>query len=367
MARPSILPPELIDMVFDHVDAVDRDQVVSTCSQVDSVFRGVAQKRIFREITISFDTYGRHFSNAESLSDIISKNHSLASFVHSLILRLGNLELASQYPSLLRAFPHLTQVTLTSRSDYVGWERMPTSIHDALLFLLKQPSVEFLAMQRQVQFPINILSNIPHIKRLSIESSSILSPTSLPRSTSLHTFTAVIYGDNEESVGAVNTSLKVFAPSLVNVGLDCHLYDTSPLGTRGAVSFAGATRLRSLKLLLRIQHTTAQLIAYTQALQTLESKANKDIGLELWIRFLRPIDGLYRPHWSTLDRALCEMLDKSAIRSLRVVLSAFISDDEGLAEVKNAMVGLDSRLCIQCDSDSDAGTYEVQFESPITF
>ncbi|KAG6907064.1 hypothetical protein DXG01_010710 [Tephrocybe rancida] len=225
------IPRELINTIIDEL--VDDPPALFACSLTSSLFRKIAQKHIFREIAISFDTRGEHSSNAELLSQILPNNAALSSLAESLILRLGDPQAALQNVELLGVFPSIRKLTLTSRSDYTDWRAIPDELRGTLTMLLNRPSLTFLALHRQSHFPVDILLGFPNIVGLSMEATSterLVSPSdqassALTSTPHLQTFLAVVYGDDGISLGAVQDTLKVCASSLTDVTLDCLGYE----------------------------------------------------------------------------------------------------------------------------------------------
>ncbi|KAG6844439.1 hypothetical protein H0H87_006980 [Tephrocybe sp. NHM501043] len=368
------VPRELVDVIIEEL--VDDRSALFACSLTSTVFHKIARKHIFREIALSFDN--RKPSQAEILSQILFNNSALSLLVESLIVHLDDLQSALQSVASLHAFKNARKLTLSARSEYTDWRMMPEALRDALSNLLQQPSLQCLALKRQNHFPIDWLLHCPNITGLSIEASSTerFDPPSTSDSTKrtilpphLQSFFAVIYGDNGISLGAVQDTFKVFAPSLTDVTLDCLGYedglpprelisecllttiDSHSADMDRILSFRRFANLGSLKLVLRIHGSTMLLIPFRQSLETL-SQSCYDIRLELYIRYLKAIGEPYTEHWNELDHELCRLLDTSVIGSLKVVLSSYWADEEGLAALRDSMTGLDSRLCIHTISGS---------------
>ncbi|KAG6873171.1 hypothetical protein C0995_002020 [Termitomyces sp. Mi166 len=230
MKSTSVFPRELINAVIDEI--TDNQPALHACALVSPHFREISQRHIFHEITISFDTT-QDSVRAGLLSKILLDNLSLGSFVQSLILHLGDPQLVLGHMTLLDKFPNVKEVKFTSMTTYVDWLSTPEEIQGTLTSMLRQPSLKFLALQRQNNFPIDFLLRFPNIVKLFIEASSIERSLGFAHAPPIHSphlqsFAAVIYGDNEISLGAVKNTLNVFGQSLTDVILDDLGYEHYP-------------------------------------------------------------------------------------------------------------------------------------------
>ncbi|KAG6864448.1 hypothetical protein C0991_009480 [Blastosporella zonata] len=224
---PVAIPQELIDTIIDEL--ADNQAALFKCSLVSHVFRDVARKHIFREITVSFNPLVQPSYNAEALFQILLNNSALAPLVESLILHLTDLQPTVQNVALFDVFPKVKKLTFTSPGNFTDWHVMPEHIRGSLAMLLSQPSLNSLTLKRQNNFPIDLLLLSPNIVGLAIESSS--SERSLPLLNSyadqssapsphLQSLSVVVYGGDPISLSILQDSFKVFARSLIHVRLD---------------------------------------------------------------------------------------------------------------------------------------------------
>lgn len=82
MASTSILPSELLELVLDNFDVLsptDRASIINCCC-TDFVLRTLCQKRLFREVEISYELR----QNSQSISLLEDGDPTGRKFVHIL-------------------------------------------------------------------------------------------------------------------------------------------------------------------------------------------------------------------------------------------------------------------------------------------
>ena len=216
----SRLPQELIDVIINQVD--DR-KTLKACSLVASSFVCPSQKLLFLSVDLDNAILIPRKKAYTRFLRLLTLNPLLGTYVRSL--RLGDdsedfgfsrswIIHAKNLPQLFRLLPRLEIFSLTFNSYERNWKSIPEDIRSTFERLFYLPTVQAISLEFIRGFPLQLLSELMRIKRLSlsfvdVEANDIHCHLAVPELRELH-----LRGTPPPTIAAITRYLPQSSPTL---------------------------------------------------------------------------------------------------------------------------------------------------------
>ncbi|KAJ7504917.1 hypothetical protein B0H11DRAFT_449347 [Mycena galericulata] len=148
------VPSELIDSIFLRVPDIE---TLKECALVASRFREPSQRILLRSVSLG----GTHHSY-RYVWDIIQRSPHIATYVRTLRLDIRRDEASPEWllPELLGKFTNVTQLRLSKDTRLYTRARVVPVIADAIVALIRQPTLEGFHTWDMQRLPISLVAVI---------------------------------------------------------------------------------------------------------------------------------------------------------------------------------------------------------------